>query len=217
MPRLPMLAALLATLAAPAAAEVTLSFYTGWQTAPHSRVTGEDAGGEFDVLAEWEGRPFSAPPHWGLRYTWWRTERLGLGFEVNHTKVYADSDTRAKGGFDVLEFSDGLNIVTANVMYRWPGQGANGRLTPYVGAGAGVSVPHVEVQRGGGEKTFEYQLTGPAAMWVAGLSYDLTDRWGVFAEYKGTASWNEADLAGGGTLETDIVTNALNFGVSVSF
>ncbi|MEO1705708.1 MAG: lipid A oxidase, partial [Pseudomonadota bacterium] len=30
-------------------------------------------------------------------------------------------------------------------------------------------------------------------------------------------SQNEADLTGGGTLESDIITNALNFGVSYSF
>ena len=40
---------------------------------------------------------------------------------------------------------------------------------------------------------------------------------GVFGEYKGTYSVNEADLTNGGTLKSDIVTNAINVGVSFSF
>jgi lipid A oxidase len=39
----------------------------------------------------------------------------------------------------------------------------------------------------------------------------------VFGEYKGTYSSNEAELSGGGSLETDIVTNAFNVGVSFRF
>ena len=52
---------------------------------------------------------------------------------------------------------------------------------------------------------------------MAGASYEVTDSVSVFGEYKGTYSQNEADLVGGGTLESDIVTNALNLGVSFNF
>jgi lipid A oxidase len=85
-----------------------------------------------------------------------------------------------------------------------------------VGGGLGISVPHVDVETAGG-KTFEYQLTGPALMLAAGASYDLSDRWAVFGEYKFTYSVNQAELASGGTLDTDIVTNALNIGVTYKF
>ena len=78
-------------------------------------------------------------------------------------------------------------------------------------------MPHVESQTTGGAKTFEYQITGPAAAIAAGVKYDINDRWGIFGEYKGTYSMNEASLTGGGTLKTNIVTNALNLGVSFSF
>lgn len=208
------LCALLA--AAPAAAEFELSVYSGWQTAPHSDVSGNDPGGlgQFDFTAGWDGRSFEAPPHWGVRGTWWRNGgNLGFGLDFNHAKVYADDETLRDNGFDTLEFTDGLNIVTANVMGRFP---LGARATPYLGGGLGVSVPYVEVETAGGS-TFEYQLTGPAVAWMAGVNYELTPSWSIFGEYKGTYSQNEADLDNGGTLETDIITNALNLGVSFNF
>jgi len=204
-------------LARPAAAEFELSAYSGWQTSPHSDVSGNDPGGvgEFDFTAAWEGRSFDGPIHWGVRGTWWRNGgNLGFGFDINHTKVYADDESLEESGFDRLEFTDGLNIVTANVMRRFPGEAR--RFTPYLGGGIGVAVPHVDVESSGG-KTFEYQLTGPAVAWMAGVSFELTQSWSVFGEYKGTYSQNDADLSNGGSLETDIITNALNVGVSFNF
>ncbi len=203
--------------ALPAQAEMELSFYTGVQEAPHSRVEGNDPSGigAFSFLSAWEGRSFEPPPHYGFRATWWKTERLGFGLDFNHVKVYADDATLAANGFTLLEFSDGLNILTANVWHRW--KMPDRRWTPYVGAGVGLSIPHVESQTTGGMRTFEYQMTGPAVQWVAGVTYDLTDQWGLFGEYKGTYSVNEADLVGGGTLSTNILTNALNVGVSFRF
>lgn len=210
--------ATLLTLAhvAPAAAETELSFYTGYQTAPHSRVEGSDPGGvgPFSFLSKWEGKPFEMPPYYGFRATYWTSSKLGFGIEFNHAKVYADDATRTANGFSRLEFTDGLNIVTANVWRRW--QNDASRWTPYVGAGAGFAIPHVDVETAGG-KTFGYQITGPAVQWVGGVKYDINDRWGIFGEYKGTYSMNKADLDNGGTLETDVLTNAINVGVSFSF
>ena len=203
-------------VAAPAAAEFELSIYTGWQTAPHSEVSGSDPGGvgDFDFTAGWEGNSFEAPPYYGFRGTWWRSDTLGFGLEFNHAKVYADAESLEESGFDRLEFTDGLNLVTVNVFRRFPNAPLG--LKPYVGGGVGVSIPHVDVQSAGG-KTFEYQLTGPAVQWVAGASFPVSERWSVFGEYKGSYSQNKADLASGGTLETNIVTNALNLGVSLNF
>ena len=212
------LAVMVAT--ASSAADLELSFYLGIQEAPHSRVKGNDGTGaadsEFNFLSTWEGRSFEAPPHYGVRATWWRPNNWGFGVELNHTKVYADDETLEENNFQRLEFTDGLNIITANAFYRWPNQWVGGRLTPYVGAGLGVAVPHVDVERNGSD-TFEYQYTGPAAMIAGGLAYDLNENWALFTEYKGTYSQNEAELEGGGTLETNIVTNAINFGVTYKF
>lgn len=210
--------ALACALAAPASAEMELSFYSGWQTSPHSRVEGDlpGGGGSYSALIGWEGRSFDMPPYYGIRGTWWHTDTLGFGLELTHAKVYAPDDERAALGFDSLEFTDGHNIVTANVMRRWPSQW--GSATPYVGAGLGFAMPHVDVEvPAGNSETFGYQLTGPAARVTAGVTYPLSDRLDVFGEYQFTYSSNSATLDNDGTLDTDIVTNALNIGLTLKF
>jgi lipid A oxidase len=208
--------ALSAAVVSPASAEQEISFYTGFQEAAHSRVYVDDPGGvgTTDFLVGWDGRSFETPPYYGFRYTYWRNDRFGFGVEFNHAKTYAPDDIMAANGFSSLEFTDGLNIITVNAFRRW--KDLDWSVTPYVGGGLGISVPHVDVETAGG-KTFEYQLTGPALMLAAGASYDLSDRWAVFGEYKFTYSVNQAELASGGTLDTDIVTNALNIGVTYKF
>ena len=212
----PALAALLALTPGLAAAEVELSFYGGWQTAPHSGVTidGDSVVPDSDFTAGWEGRSFEAPPYYGIRATWWQSETFGFGVDFNHAKVYADDETLAETGFEHFEFSDGINYLTLNAYRRF--DPAFGGLVPYVGGGLGVSLPHVELTDGG-SRTFGYQLTGPAVTWIAGASYPISEDWSVFGEYKGTWSSNEAELEGGGTLSTDIITNAVNLGVSFDF
>ncbi len=199
----------MALFASAANAEVQLSFYGGVQSTPHSTVTDSNLGKAF---VKWDGQSFEPPPYYGVRAVWWQDARWGFGVEFNHTKIYANNPE--KYGYSTLEFTDGLNIITANIWRRWQN---GGRFTPYVGAGLGIAVPHVEITPIGGPSTFEYQLTGPAAQLVLGVSYQFNDRWSAFTEYKGTYSSNEADLKGGGTFKTDIFTNALNIGVSYSF
>ncbi|MHA6346090.1 outer membrane beta-barrel protein [Roseivivax sp. CAU 1761] len=211
------LAMLLGVPAAAAAQDIEFSLYSGWQTSPHSRVSGEypGTGADYDALIGWDGKSFEMPPYYGLRGTWWRSEQLGFGLEFTHAKVYAPDDEKAAIGFDDMEFTDGLNILTANAMYRWPGQW--GPVTPYVGGGLGISLPHVDVDTTTGSDTFGLQIGGPAARLTAGASYDLSDRVAVFGEYQFTYSSNEVELEDDGTLETDIKTNALNFGLTLKF
>ena len=199
-----------------AAAEVELSFYGGAQSSPHSTttITGDSVVADTSFTAGWEGRSFETPPYYGWRATWWRSETFGVGVDFTHAKVYADAETLAETGFERFEFSDGINILTLNAYRRWPA--AFGQVTPYVGGGLGLSIPHVELTEES-SRTFGYQVTGPAVAWIAGASYPITDTWSVFGEYKGTYSLNEADLDTGGSLETNIITNAINFGVSYSF
>lgn len=199
-----------------AAQEYELSIYSGWQTAPHSRVSGDyPGGGDYDALIGWDGKSFEMPPYYGLRGTWWRSETFGVALEFTHAKVYAPDDEREAIGFDSLEFTDGHNLLTLNAMRRWPEQW--GSATPYAGAGLGIAFPHVDVETTGGDKTFGYQLTGPAVRLLAGVSYPISERVSVFGEYQFTYSSNEADLDGGGSLETDIKTNAINVGLSLNF
>ncbi|WP_417604037.1 outer membrane protein [Primorskyibacter flagellatus] len=201
---------------APASAEMEVSLYSGWQTAPHSRASGDHPdGGSYNALIGWEGRSFEAPPYYGVRGTWWRDEKLGFGLEFTHAKVYAPDSEKEAIGFNRMEFTDGINLITVNAYRRWQNQWRD--VTPYVGGGIGLSIPHVDVESAGGEKTFGYQVTGPAVRLLAGVNYDLSERFAVFGEYQFTYSNNEADLDGGGSLETEIKTNALNFGVTLKF
>lgn len=197
------------------AAEVELSLYGGWQGAPASDIAirGDNAIADTDLTVAWDGRPFEAPPYYGLRVTKWDTPTFGYGLDFTHNKVYPQ-DGELPAEFDRLEFTDGLNTLTANAYYRW--DAGLGTITPYVGGGVGITVPHVEVITSD-SRTLGFQYTGPAATVIAGASMPINDQWSVFGEYKGTATFNEGDLDTGGTIETDIFTNALNIGVSFNF
>lgn len=212
--------AIAGTFMAPAAqAEIELSLYSGLQNAHSNDVSGTDPTGvgDFNFSAGWDGDSLNTPPYYGIRATWWRDEAWGFHFDFNHTKAYANDATLSGTGFQTLEFTDGLNNITVGVTRRWLNEWW-GRATPYVGAGAGVIFPHVEVQTTAtSARTFEYQLAGPSVALIAGVSYELNDRWRLFGEYKGTYSWLDADLTGGGDLSTEIWTNAINFGVTFVF
>jgi lipid A oxidase len=211
---------LLALAPAVAKAEFQISVYGGGNTANNSDVTLSTplVNGTFDV--DWFGDSFERPPYWGARGTWWLTDsnrpRWGVAIDFTHAKVKADLDDPAVGGsFRTLELTNGLNTATLNALYRAP---LNNRLTVYAGAGAGIAVPHVEVTTIPDQgRTFEYQLTGPAFQGLIGLNLNIAYGFSAFAEYKANFSLNEADLVGGGTLETDVLTHQFAVGLSYSF
>lgn len=197
------------------AAEIEVSLYYGQQEAPSSDIDirGDSAIPDMSFRQEWSGNSSTWPIYGGFRITKWESDVFGWGLDWTHNKVEPRRGSEP-AGFGNLEFTDGLNTWTINAYYRFPN--AFGDVTPYVGAGAGISAPGVEV-RFNGSDTFEYQITGLAVDWLAGVSYPLTQEWSVFGEYKGTYTQNEVDLVGGGTLNTDIFTNAVNIGVSYRF
>lgn len=200
-----------------AVAENSLSVYGGLQSASPGNVSGvDDLGAPFDFGADWLGKSLAMPPYYGIRATHWPADSdWGFAIEFTHTKVYASDATRANSGFEILEFTDGLNILTLNAIRRFDELGP---LRPYAGAGFGLSLPHVEVQtRVGGPVTFEYQIGGPAARAIVGVEYDLNENWSVFSEINATYSTNEVTLNGGGTLSTNVFTQALNLGASFRF
>lgn len=209
-------------IATGARAQMSIEVYSGWQTAPHSAVSGADPVGigSFDFRSGWDGRSGEAPPYYGIRGILWQSPVWGYTADFNHTKVYADAETLgtggSSGGFEVLEFTDGLNALTFGVIRQYPD--AWGRVTPYWGLGLGVAIPHVEVQTtAASPQTRGYQIAGPAASAVAGAYFSLSDHTGVFAEYKGTYSQLTVDLDGGGTLSSDILTNSVNIGMRYTF
>lgn len=207
-----------AALLSPAAhGETLLSVYGGAQGAPHSKVTTSD-GTSF--TAGWEGKSFAMPPYYGVRGTWWMEDlgysNIGLSIDFSHSKVYADRDTlrNKTPGWTHFEFTDGLNLLTANVFYRF--QAPERSWTPYVGLGVGANVPHVEVYRPSG-KTWNYQLGGVTGQLTAGIDYRFTEHLSVFTEYKFNYSKVDVNIDSGASLKTDVLTNAINVGLSYHF
>lgn len=206
--------ALLCAGPAVAQQQFQVSVYGGYQGASHSGVTTTD-GDSF--TAGWEGKPFQFPTYYGARGTWWLDDvglpNTGLSIDFAHVKVYADDETLAESGYSVLEFTDGLNVLTVNALYKfWP----ESAFRPYVGAGVGITIPHVEVTRGPDE-TFEYQYGGPAIQAQFGVEYRFNESWSAFAEYKGNYSMVDVAIDNGERLKTNLVTHAVNVGVSYHF
>jgi lipid A oxidase len=87
-----------------------------------------------------------------------------------------------------------------------------GRLQPYAGIGAGISIPSIEVFSA---LTDEYQLVGPNVQGFLGSHLDLWGPLALFAEYKFNWADIDADLGNGGRLKTQIWTHQLLFGASL--
>jgi len=206
------LAASTALTTGAAQAEATISVYGGANFSPHSTVKTRSAAGQAETRRNvgWDGASFEMPPYYGVRATWWLEQMpsVGIAIDFTHAKVMADP---IPAGFTKLEFTDGINFLTANALYRH--QMDNG-FTPYAGIGLGLSIPHVEVDFAGGNSTSEYQVTGVAAQALVGVDYKLTDDWSIFVEGKSTYGQVDADLTGGGSLDTNIISNQVIFGVT---
>lgn len=215
-----MFAGLLAIMLLPGPAgaqDWTLDVYTGFQTARESTVTGRDETDiPFEIKAGWDNDPFELPPYWGLRAMRERhvDSDWSFGLEFTRAHVAADAQTLADSGFGKLELGDGLNIVTANAERQLI---LNDRWSAHAGLGLGVSVPYVEVTTPAGAETSGHQFGGVAGRLYLGARYELGDGWSAFAEYNATYSMNSAELEGGGALDADISTNAVNLGLGLSF
>ena len=197
------------------AQSIEFSIYGGLQSSPHSRITGKHStsGAQYSELVGWEGKSFDAPIYYGIRTTFWRGDKLSYGAEFTHTKAYAPNKALLSAGFDRLEFTDGHNIITLNINRRWE----LGEFNTYSLVGLGIAIPHVDALPSGGLHTFEYQYSGPAVRGAVGLSRKLNDKFSIFTEYQFTASDNKVSLRNGGSLNTKLLTNAMNVGVSYNF
>ena len=197
------------------AQSIEISIYGGIQSSPHSRITGKHstAGAQYSELVGWEGKSFDAPIYYGIRATFWHIKKLSYGAEFTHTKAYAPSTALQSAGFDRLEFTDGHNIITFNINRRWN----FGEFNSHSLIGLGIAVPHVDALPSGGLHTFEYQYTGPAFRAALGVSRKLNENFSIFTEYQFTASDNKVSLLNGGTLNTKLLTNAVNVGISYNF
>lgn len=151
---------------------------------------------------DWIGKPFEAPVYYGARV--WRWNPIGLTgqmLDFTHAKAIANPVTVAKftgtlngkalpesapvkDVFSKLEFSHGHNMLTYNGLFRMGS--LFGWLKPYVGAGAGVSLPHSEVgYTNTNTRTYEYHFAGFAGQGLVGVEIDL-GRTSLLLEYKFT-------------------------------
>lgn len=199
-----------------AKAELELSFYSGFNTSPHSVVDYDfnlGAGPQSRTVG-WDGEALVMPPYFGLRATWWFDSHpaWGVALDNSHSKVDASP---MPAGFQKLEFTDGINIYTANLHYRYQN---STRFTPYAGIGVGFTTPHVEVTNTAGtSSTFEYQFGGPAALALVGVNTRINDNWSVFTEFKSAYVKLDVDLENGGWLKTNVISNQFILGVSYKF
>lgn len=150
----------------------------------------------------WEGRPFKNPIYYGARIVrWFEGGRAGAMLDFIHSKTIgrlaeevelrgtlngAPAPERAILGeiFHRVEASHGHNMLTLNGLLRLPSMGL--RLHPYVGLGAGISLPHAEVHVAGRDtRTYEYQVAGPVAQALIGIELRAA-RVSYLFEYKFT-------------------------------
>ena len=184
--------------------EVMIAAYTGAPYTYPSDVRVK-APGKHDFTAKdvnWIGEPFDNPIYYGVRVLrWGKSTRSGWMVDFTHSKAIgareqildlegtldgqpAPQGKKIKEVFDKLEASHGHNMLTLNGLLRLPSWGL--RLHPYVGLGAGISLPHSEVKfKNNDKRTYEYQYTGPVAQGLVGLELRF-DRTSYFLEYKFT-------------------------------
>lgn len=148
----------------------------------------------------WYTDPFHNPIYYGARVARWGG-RAGVMVDFIHSKAIARLDEEAnfngtidgkpvperapvKDVVDKMEFSHGHNMLLLNGLLRLPGLGAH--VSPYVGAGAGVLLPHTELELTNAPdhtRTYEYNYAGPAGQALAGVEIRLA-RLSLFIEYK---------------------------------
>ncbi len=160
------------------------------------------------------------PIYYGVRVTHYFPRRpdWGVALDFFHYKALSDTDatvpvTGTRGGASVnaperlgdtiqrFDMSHGVNYLTLNAVHRWRlrpdgPRFPRGRLQPYLGAGIGAVIPHVETKIGGVSKQ-SYQWRGPGFQVFAGASYALSPRWSLFGEYKFTHTTLTVDIPNG--------------------
>lgn len=182
--------------------ETMISGYAGAPYTYPSDVHIEKPGvNDFTVRdVTWDGKPFEDPIYYGARVArWFPGGQFGAMADFTHSKAIARlSEEKEFSGalrgapaparallekiFYKLEFSHGHNMLTLNGLMRLPRLGP--RLLPYVGAGAGVTLPHTEIHLAKeGARTYEYQFAGFVVQAVAGVEFRLP-RVSLFVEYK---------------------------------
>lgn len=214
-----------------------IGVYGGGNSTPMADVFLKQPNGTDMVLKDvpWAGEPFEDPPFYGVRGIYWlpAMPRLGAMIDFAHAKSISlrqaeveqtgtlDGEpvpARGKVGdtFTKLEYSHGLNFLTLNAIYRFGGW--HQRFLPYIGAGAGLVIPHTEIARTNVARenwTYRYEVTGPGFQGFAGLEMRLfaSRRYALFGEYKAGYAINSTELLEGGTVTNNLWAHQAILGV----
>lgn len=224
----------------PAAAELSMSLYSGKVVTVNSDLDLKTADADLTFKdVSWTDHSFEGPIYYGVRATYWPESLAGWGVALDfaHAKTYLQSGTVTVTGTrdglpvngpepitDTIEhfnMSHGLNMLTLNGLYRWfPAGGRDlsplGRSQIYAGLGGGITIPHVEAYIDG-LRTFEFQYNGgPVVNAMGGVNYDLTDFLSCFLEYKLSYADVHADLNGGGRIDVQPWTHHFIVGLSAN-
>lgn len=202
-----------AARSAPPTKEMMVAFYGGAPYTYPSRVTmKKDGVHDFSVEpVEWRSEPFDNPIYYGVRIVnWFAGGNTGAMLDFTHSKTIGELDReatfeglingkpapdKARIGdiFRRLEASHGHNMLTLNGLMRL--FDLHPRLSVYGGLGAGINLPHSEIQlMQGGGRTYEYLYTGPAAQALVGIEFRVP-RMSYFLEYKFTFAHYDVPLS----------------------
>lgn len=220
----------------PASAQWAVSTYTGTnQTRPSTiSIDRPDIGMSLEFKdVGFDAMPFATAPYYGARLTRFFAMggRLGVELELLHSKVYArtrdEVDVQGTvGGFPVnghfpmsafvqrYNHTHGLNFLLANIVWRQPFGGNDGRVAVQFRGGAGpvrpgrdVVMPDLNVQG--------YEFAGIGTHAAAGITARLTRLVSAMVEYKLTHARPEIDLTRGGRGRMTTTSHHLVFGVTV--
>jgi lipid A oxidase len=220
-------------------AETSIGVYSGASRTSDSDLHIVQPGLGTDLVARdvpWSARPLKPAPYYGLKVSWFPTaeSRWGASLDFTHYKVYARTAHAVgvqgtwMGGavagtapvdryVQRFELSHGVNMLSANVLYRWNSLGLfSGRLTPYVGAGLAGYLPHSESTVGAVPHEAGYHPAGLGVHLQAGARYRLTERFAVFVETKFDHGRAKVDVASG-TARTRLQTVHLVGGIAMDF
>ena len=191
--------------------------YGGFQDTSPSRVsTFSDNGTAISFDAEWDAKPLSMPPYWGIRTSFWDTQKTAWEIDFVHSKAYANSKTLTQNSFDHLQFTDGINVLSISRIWQLSEPKTFPDFLPYGGLGSGISLPYVEIIKSTNPsiaRTMEYQFGGLSGQAQFGVRYSITRDLNVIFEYKITHVGLNVETAASQDLKTNLVTNALNVGL----
>jgi lipid A oxidase len=204
---LAMISALL--LVGGARAETQVAGYLGmsWTAASNVAVGGQTFHG-----VAWESRSLESPPYYGFRVAYFFAGNSGWGLALDffHDKAYSSAGSLAPA-LRRLSFSHGLNHLTLDVDWRTHA----GPLQPYLGAGIGTLVPHVEAESETASID-EYQwFRGVSVKAEVGVQWRVAGPVGIFLEYRLTFVRLGVSVPGG-DLRTSLWTSHLVLGAFVA-